>query len=156
RKAVATAKNTRRIADLDKELYEHGALSQRDLEQAQTDAINADADSDAALSQVHSLGVNDEMLNEMKNHLVATNLPGVIRSPIDGTVVEKLIKPGLLLQAGTTPCFTVADLSTVWIMPNIFDADLPGIAVGDPADIITSTGQTLPGTVDNISAVVDP
>ena len=47
RKAVATAKNLRRVADLNEELFQHGAVAKRDLEQAQTDAINADADRDA-------------------------------------------------------------------------------------------------------------
>ena len=48
----------------------------------------------------------------------------LIRSPIAGTVVEKLITPGELLQAGTTPCFTVANLSRVWVMAQIFGSDL--------------------------------
>lgn len=138
RKALATAKNTRRIAELDEELFQHGALSKRDLEQAQTDAINADADSDAALQQIHSLGVTDQIIEDMKNHVIKTNLPAIVRSPISGTVVEKLITPGQLVQAGTTPCFTVADLSEVWVMPNIFESDLASVAVGDAAEIITS------------------
>ena len=157
RKAVATAKNARRIADLDEELFKHGALARRDLDQAQTDAINADADRDAALQQVHSLGVSDQTIDEMQRHLITTNLPGVVRSPISGTVVEKLISPGQLLQAAGTPCFTVADLSQVWVMANIFESDLASIAVGDAAEIITSADpKALPGMVDNISAIVDP
>ena len=58
-------------------------------------------------------------------------IEGMIRSPIAGTVAEKLITPGQLLQAGTTPCFTVADLSRVWVMAQIFDADLASVSVGD-------------------------
>jgi len=98
RKAVATAKNLRRIADLDVELLQHGAIAQRDLEQAQTDAANADADRDAALQQVHSLGVDDETISNMQQHIITTNLPGFVRSPINGTVVEKLISPGQLCK----------------------------------------------------------
>ena len=83
---------------------------------------------------------------------------GIIRSPIAGTVVEKLITPGELLQAGTTPCFTVADLSRVWVMAQVFGSD---IAVGQRRAIrpkcMTGVGATrLSGTVDNIAAVVDP
>ena len=62
---------------------------------------------------------------------------GVIRSPIAGTVVEKLITPGQLLQAGTTPCFTVADLSRVWVMAQLFGSDLASVSVGDPAEVVT-------------------
>ncbi len=57
RKAVVTAKNARRIADLAEELS-HNNLSRKEVEQAQTDAANAEADRDAALEQLHSLGVD--------------------------------------------------------------------------------------------------
>ena len=60
---------------------------------------------------------------------------GIIRSPISGTVVEKLIQPGQLLQAGTTPVFTVADLSKVWVMAHIFDTDLGAVHLGDTAQV---------------------
>jgi cobalt-zinc-cadmium efflux system membrane fusion protein len=71
-------------------------------------------------------------------------------------VVAKLITPGQLLQAGTTPCFTVADLTTVWVMANVFGSDLPFVAVGDPADVTTGvTPEVFPGKVDYIAAIVD-
>ena len=151
-------KNTRRISDLDEELFKHGALSRRDLEQAQTDAINADADSDAALQQVHSLGVDDKTIDDLQHHLISTNLPGYVRSPINGTLVEKLVSPGQLLQAANTPCFTVADLSQVWVTAaNIFERDMASIAVGDAAQITTSADtNSIPCAIDNISAILDP
>jgi cobalt-zinc-cadmium efflux system membrane fusion protein len=81
----------------------------------------------------------------------------MIRSPIAGTVVEKLITPGQLLSAGTTPCFTVADLSRVWVMTQVFGSDLASVSVGDPAVVETGIAtNTFSGTVDNISAVVNP
>ncbi|HEX3800778.1 MAG TPA: efflux RND transporter periplasmic adaptor subunit [Verrucomicrobiae bacterium] len=157
RKALATSTNTRRIADLDEDLFKHGALARSALEQAQTDAVNADADTEAALQQVHALGVNDRAIEDLRKHVISTNLPAAIRSPLDGTLVERLVSPGQLLQAGTTPCFTVADLSQMWVMPNIFESDLSYVAVGDPAEIITSADpQKILGAVDNISAIVDP
>lgn len=155
RKAEATARNTRRIADLDAQLFKNDAIARRDYEQAQTDAINAEADRDAAVQQLRSLGVDDATINQVRENRPVANLGGVIRSPLSGTVVEKLISPGQLLQS-TTPCFTVADLSDVWVMANVFEADLGSVHIGDTADIITGSGQTLPGRVDYIAAVVDP
>ncbi len=156
RKAVATAKNARRIAALTEKLS-HNNLSQREVEQAQTDAANAEADREAALEQLHSLGVDAATIQAIDQNQPVPERAGNIRSPIAGTVVEKLITPGQLLQAGITPCFTVADLSQVWVMANIFESDLPFVAEGDPAEIVTSAWPTnLPGTVDNISAIVDP
>jgi cobalt-zinc-cadmium efflux system membrane fusion protein len=156
RKAVVTAKNTRRIADLAEQLS-HNNLARKEVEQAQTDAANAEADRDAALEQLHSLGVDAQTIQAAQEHGPLTNLTGIIRSPLDGTVVEKLITPGQLLQAGTTPCFTVADLSKVWVTANIFESDLASVEQGDPAEVVTSASPTnLLGTVDYISAIVDP
>ncbi len=71
--------------------------------------------------------------------------------------MEKLITPGQLLQAGTTPCFTVADLSRVWVMAQVFGSDLASVNVGDPAEVKTGIEtNNFSGTVDNISALVDP
>jgi cobalt-zinc-cadmium efflux system membrane fusion protein len=70
-------------------------------------------------------------------------------------VVEKLIQPGQLLQAGTTPVFTVADLSKVWVMAHVFDTDMGTVHLGDTAQV-TGAGRTLNGKVDNIAAEVDP
>ena len=157
RKAVVTAQNLRRIADLDQQLFDHDTLARRDLEQAQTDAINAEADRDAALQQLRSIGVTDAAITDIQAGKTTTNISGVIRSPIDGTVVEKLITPGELLQAGTTPCFTVADLSRVWVMADIYEQQLASVQIGDAVEILTSAApESLPGKVDNISAIVDP
>lgn len=156
RKAVATAKNTRRIAELAVELSKNN-LARKEVEQAQTDATNAEADRQAALEQLHSLGVDEAIIQAIQQNQPLPEIAGNIRSPLDGTVVEKLITPGQLLQAGTTPCFTVADLSQVWVMANLFESDLAAVEAGDPAEILTTAWPTnIAGTVDYISAIVDP
>jgi cobalt-zinc-cadmium efflux system membrane fusion protein len=156
RKAVATAKNARRIAELTVELS-HNNLSRKEVEQAQTDAANAEADRDSALEQLRALGVEEPTIQVIKENRPLPDLTGNIRSPIAGTVVERLITPGQLLTAGTTPTFTVADLSKVWVTANIFESDLASVEEGDAAEIITTASTTnLLGTVDYISAIVDP
>src|SRR5262249_1611069 len=57
RKSLAASENARRIADLDQQLFQNGGISRREMEQAQTDAISAEADRDAALQQLRALGV---------------------------------------------------------------------------------------------------
>jgi membrane fusion protein, heavy metal efflux system len=157
RKAEALARNARRVADLDAKLYENGGMARRDMEQAETDAIAAEADRDAARQQLRALGVDDARLEAIRENRAVAVGPAVIRAPVAGVVVERLITPGQLLQAGTTPCFTVADLSTVWVMANVFQIDLPFVEVGDPASITTGEGgAALPGTVQYVSALVDP
>ena len=157
RKAIATARTNRRLADLDKDLIEHQGIAQREAAQAETDAVNAEADRDAALKELVSLQVQPQIIEDIQEGRPTPRLEGMIRSPIAGTVAEKLITPGQLLQAGTTPCFTVADLSRVWVMAHVFGSDLASISVGDSAQVMTGIGaDKLSGTVDNISTLVDP
>lgn len=157
RKALATAQTLRRVADMDKDLIQHNGVAQREEEQAQTDAANAEADRDAALQTLVSLNLDPQVIKDLQAGQPVSRPSGSINSPIAGTVVEKLITPGELLTAGTTPCFTVADLSRVWVMTQIFGSDLASVSVGDSAEIETGLATNVfSGTVDNISALVDP
>ncbi len=157
RKALVTAKNARHLADMDKDLAEHDGVAQREEQQAQTDAASAEADRDAALQTLVGLNVDAQTIKGIQSGRAVGQIEGTIRSPIAGTVVEKLITPGQLLQAGSTPCFTVADLSQVWVMARIATTDLASIHVGDTADVTAGDrAQSLPGTVANIAALVDP
>jgi cobalt-zinc-cadmium efflux system membrane fusion protein len=157
RKALATAQTLRRVADMDKDLIQHNGVAQREEEQAQTDAANAVADRDAALQTLVSLNLDPQVIKDLQAGKPISRPGGRINSPIAGTVVEKLITPGELLTAGTTPCFTVADLSRVWVMTQIFGSDLASVSVGDSAEIFTGIAtNSFSGTVDNISALVDP
>ncbi len=157
RKALVTAQNARRLADLDQDLLAHQGVSAREEQQAQTDAASAEADRDAALESLKSLNVAPQVISDTQEGKPTARVEGLIRSPIAGTVVERLINPGQLLQAATTNCFTIADLSRVWVMAHIFDSDLASVHVGDAAQVSTGlASRTLSGTVENIAAEVDP
>ena len=156
-KALVTARNARRLATMDQDLVKHDGVAQREAEQAQTDAANAEADRDAALQALQALNVDPAIIRSIQQGRSAARIQGIIRAPIAGTVVEKLITPGQLLQAGSTPCFTVANLSRVWVMAQIAGDDLAAVHTGDPAEIVTGIGsKDFAGSVDNISAVVNP
>jgi membrane fusion protein, heavy metal efflux system len=157
RKAIATAQTLRRLADLDKDLIQHNGVAKREADQAETDAVNAEADREAALQTLVSLQVPADTIKAIQEGRPVARVDGVIRAPVAGTVVEKLITPGQLLQAGSTPCFTVADLSRVWVLAQVFGNDLEAVRLGDPAEVVTGIGEnTFPGSVDNIAALVDP
>src|SRR6202140_3695275 len=86
-KALATAKTDRRLADLDKDLLLHQGVAQREAEQAETDAVNAEADRDAALQALVSLNVNPQSINDIEEGRPISRPGGLIRSPVAGTVV---------------------------------------------------------------------
>lgn len=157
RKAQATAVQTQRVADLDAELFKADGIAKREMEQSQVDAEAAASDRDAALQQLKALGVDSVTLAALQDGKHNVPLQAYIRAPLAGIVVEKLITPGQLLQAGTTPCFTVADLSKMWVLANVFESDLAFVAPGDKAQI---TGAALPrpiaGVAVYVAALVDP
>jgi membrane fusion protein, heavy metal efflux system len=155
-KALATARTARQLADADKDIAAHNGISQREAQQAQTDAANAEADRDAALQALVGLNIDPQAIRDVQAGRLTPRIEGKIRAPIAGTVVEKLVTPGQLLQAGATPAFTVANLSKVWVMAQIAGSDVGSIAVGDPAGIETGVGPGVTGAVDNISALVNP
>jgi cobalt-zinc-cadmium efflux system membrane fusion protein len=156
RKADAAAHNAQRIADQDEQLFKNDAIARRDLEQAQTDAIAAAADREAALQQLRAIGVETNTIEALQKGQAVAVVEGVIRAPLAGTVVERLITPGQLLEAGATPCFTIADLSRMWVMANVFESDLGDVETGDVAEVSTSAWpDAFRGTVDNIAAEVD-
>ena len=156
-KALATARTNRQLADLDQDLLAHNGVAQREAAQAETDAANAEADRDAALQELVSLQLPAETIKEIQLGRKVARVEGMIRAPVAGTVVERLVTPGQLLQAGATSCFTVADLSRVWVMAQIFGADLAAVSVGDAAEVNSGIGsKSFSGKVDNIAALVDP
>ncbi len=156
-KAVAIARTNRKLADADQDLLQHNGVSEREARQAETDAVGAEADRDAALQALVGLNVDPATIKTLQQGRSISRVEGVIRAPIAGTVAEKLITPGQLLQAGTTPAFTVADLSRVWVMAQISASDQAAVSLGDPAVIETGIGaNSFFGTVNNISVLVNP
>ncbi|HXQ29495.1 MAG TPA: efflux RND transporter periplasmic adaptor subunit [Gemmatimonadales bacterium] len=157
RKAHSAAVNTLRIATRDSALYAHDAIARQDLEQAQTDAASAAADQDAALDGLRAVGVDSVTITAIRSGQPFEVPRGEIRAPIPGQVVERLITPGQLLQAGTTQCFTIAQLDTVWVIANVFESDLPDVRAGDPATVVPTAGTaTFRGRVAYVGAEVDP
>ena len=157
RKAIATATTNRRVADLDADMLKHHAIAPREAEQAQTDAVNAEADRDAALQSLRALDIDPQVIKDVQAGKPVAHVEGTIRAPIAGTVVEKNITPGQLLQAGSTPCFTIADLSKVWVMAQLFGDEVASVHDGDSAQISADDeSKGLTGTITNVAAEVDP
>jgi cobalt-zinc-cadmium efflux system membrane fusion protein len=156
RKAEGAWRNAERIATLDEQLFANDALARSDLDQARTDLAAATADREAARSQLRSLGLDETEIAAIRDGKPVP-AQAAVRAPIGGTLVERLITPGQLLEAGTTPCFTIADLSTVWVMANVFESDVGAVQRGEAAFITTDAApDTLPGRVDYVADLVDP
>jgi len=157
RKAALAANAADAVASNDRDLFAHQAISQRENAQAQADAASADADRNAALQTLVALHVDPQAIADIRAGRSLAAGAGVIRAPIAGTLVTKSIAPGQTLSAGTTPCFTIADTSRMWVMAQVFGDDVARVQTGDAAAVITGDGdKPIAGTVTNVGAVIDP
>jgi cobalt-zinc-cadmium efflux system membrane fusion protein len=134
-------------------LYEHHAIAERDLEQAESDRTQAQADLNAADQGLKILGIkNPEDLAKAPSSALIPVL-----APISGEVVERLVQPGQVVQAGQTQAFTITDLSTVWVLANVYQADLAYVRNGD--DVVVETDaypDMFHGRISYVSSAIDP
>lgn len=146
-----------RVADKNyaraQDLYAHHAIAEKDLLDAESARAQSQADLQSAQQSLRVLGVTDPD-NVLKSS-AAPDIPLV--APLAGEVTELLVNPGQLLQAGQTQCFTVSDMSTVFVLVNVYQDDLPYVHVGDPVTIQTDAySHPFQGKISFISAALDP
>jgi cobalt-zinc-cadmium efflux system membrane fusion protein len=135
------------------DLYAHHAISQADLLQSESTRNQAQADLQAAEQGLKVLGVPDP--ESLLSGPASPEIP--VKAPITGEVVERLVGPGQVLQAGTTQCFTISNLSTVWVLANVYEHDLGSIHMGDAVTIQTDAyPTTFRGRISYIGAALDP
>jgi cobalt-zinc-cadmium efflux system membrane fusion protein len=156
--AYLKAADSYRLADKnykrEQDLYQHHAVAQRDLEQAESDLNQARADLNAAEQGMRILGIkNPADLAKTANS--SAQIP--VLAPISGEVVERLVAPGQVVQAGQTQAFTISDLSTVWVLANVYQADLASVRSGDDVSVQTDAYPgTFHGRISYVSPALDP
>jgi cobalt-zinc-cadmium efflux system membrane fusion protein len=136
-----------------KDLYDHKAIAEQNLEQAQSAEVQANGDLVAALAALKVLGVKDP--DELVKAPPSFEVP--VKAPIAGVVVEQDVAAGQLIQPGTTQCFMISDISSVWVLVNVYQKDLPYVRVGDVVTIQTdSYSQEFHGRISYVAASLDP
>src|ERR1700693_642927 len=147
----------KRISDRSKILLDHGAIAQKDFEDTVADYNDAMTDVQNSLQPLKIFGITQQEIDDAEKQGAAVNTELAVRSPIDGTVVQKLVSPGLVIQAGQTACFLISKVSTVWVQGHIFDQDLPSVRLGDAVDMTnTNFTQSFHGNIAYIGSFVDP
>jgi membrane fusion protein, heavy metal efflux system len=136
-----------------KDLYDHHAIAEKDLEQAESDRAQAQADLQSTEAGLKVLGISDP--EAMLKAPPSFQVP--LRSPVSGEITDRLVGPGQLLVAGATQCFTISDMSTVWVLLNIYQGDMAYVQTGDSVDISTDAyPQVFHGRVSYIAPALDP
>lgn len=134
-----------------KMLYEHGAISQGMLEQAEDAENDSLADLKAAEEQLDTLGID-------KNH-PSPVVP--VYSPISGIITQQNVTQAAaagVTFSGSATAFTVADLSSVWVICDVYETDIPKLALGQEATIRLTAYPDRPvtGRVSDIGPILDP
>ena len=135
------------------DLYAHHAIAEADLEQALSNRAQAQADFESSADAIRVLGIADP-------ETIVTKPPSPeipLYSPVAGEVVDRQCSAGQLLAAGATQCFTLSDMSSVWILVNVYQNDVAYVHAGDAVTIENeSYPGTLRGKIEYISPALDP
>jgi membrane fusion protein, heavy metal efflux system len=134
-----------------KDLYDHGAISLGTLEQAQDTEDDAKADLTAAEQQLDTLGVKKDNPSSI--------VP--VYSPISGVIVAQYVTNAAaagVTYLGSSTLFTVADISVVWVICDVYENDIPKIALGQTAQIRLNAypDKVLTGRISDIGPILDP
>lgn len=149
-KAVADEKITRKSLDRTQLLFDRGAMAEKDLQAAQNSEEKAQVDVKTTEQRVRVLGGDPAQPGPLLQ----------LRAPVSGTIVEQNVAgfEGVKSLDNTPNLFTIADLSQVWVVCDVFENDLGLVQVGDVAQVRLNAfpDQIFKGTVSDISRVLDP
>jgi len=148
---------TRNLARL-KALYATKAVSQKDMEQAVSDQQTAEGNVRAGRDSVRLFGKSDAEINDIIAKRLADPIL-VVPSPIAGRITARNAAPGLFVQPGNPPApFSVADISTMWMLANVAETDSPAFKVGQQVKVRVTAfpGHEFEGRISTISSSVDP
>ena len=149
RKAVADELLARKQLNRATDLYAHGAIAEQDLEVAQDAANNAKVTLETATEHLRLLG------NDPDKPMGIVD----IVAPTSGVITDQQVTNAATVQAYSSPSpFTISDLSSIWIVCDVYENDLSTVRLGDTAEIVLNAypGRVLKGKLSNISAILDP
>jgi len=148
---------TRNLARL-RSLYATRAVSQKDVEQAVSEQQTAEGNVRAGRDAVRLFGKSDAEIDSIIAKRMADPIL-VVPSPISGRVTARNAAPGIYVQPGNAPApFSVADVSTMWMLANVPEADSPAFRVGQPVkvNVLAFPDRDFDGKISTISSTVDP
>ena len=155
---AATFEQTTSALARAKALYEKKAIDQNDYESALANQHSAEGALRAARSSVAIFGKSAAQIEHIeKSRNVEHNL--IVKSPIAGRVTARSAAPGLYLQPGNPPApFTVADLSSVWLVAEVPEDESAGFKAGQRMSVTVAAypQRIFTGKVNALGASIDP
>jgi membrane fusion protein, heavy metal efflux system len=137
------------------DLFSHGAIAESDLQLAESARAQAQADMQSSEDALRALGLKDPEAIVKNSPKMTSQVPVI--APVGGEVVERLVGPGQLLIAGATQVFTISDMSSVWVLVNVYQSDMAFVHPGDSVEITTdSYPDVFHGKISYIAPALDP
>ena len=163
--AMAQSRYLNALAELDEHhkhhtrtmrLVEIGAASREELEEATTKLRSAEAEVEAQRQRLMLLGLNETRIGQLKTPAqVSSEVP--LPAPVAGTVISRTANPGEVIPADKE-ILRIADLSSVWVMGQVYEKDLGKVVVGSGASITSDAypGRVFRGRVSYVDPTLDP
>jgi cobalt-zinc-cadmium efflux system membrane fusion protein len=140
--------------NMNKDLFEHQAASRISFQQAENDLAKANTQVARGEEALRVLGIDPK--EAVKDGGLRSLVP--VRSPMGGTLIERNLTPGQFVPADSTALLTIADLSTVWVLVDVFERDIHLVRVGQKVQVVAAAypDRRFPASVERISDKVDP
>lgn len=136
-----------------RDLYTHEAISLSALQQAQSAEVQAKADLTAAEQALRVIGISNPA--QVVGEAASPEIP--LLAPLSGEVVERTVSPGQVIAGGSTQCFTISNMSTVWVLANVYQSAMQYIHLGDHVAIETNAyPMKFSGRISYIAPAMDP
>jgi membrane fusion protein, heavy metal efflux system len=140
------------------QLIRAGGSAQKDVDQATSDQQTAEGNFKAAKNAVRIFGKTDAEIEQiLASRKVDSTL--LVPSPISGRIITRNAAPGFLTQPGNAPApYSVADLSTMWMIANVIETDAPAYKLGQEVEVKVPAypDMTFRGHVTTVGSMIDP
>lgn len=138
------------------QLVQADVIGRAELERRRAEQVQASTEVESYRTQLRGLGMTDGQINQLENnHRLSADYP--IVSPRAGIVLKREVTVGQVVQPAD-PAFTIADLSTVWIVANVPEQDAGGLREGMPVQVRVPAlpNEKITGRLSYVSPIVDP
>jgi len=159
--ALAQEKLARASESRRHEQYTAGGASLQDWQQAQAELRGAEAALAATRNRLRILGRSDAEIAALAAQAERGSPPGAavaLRAPLAGVVLDRQLGPGQYLQAGAGPLYTIADLSSVWLVANVREADAARMRRGQAVEVRVPAWpeRSFAARISYVAPVIDP
>lgn len=155
-----TSTNEKRL----RELYQLKAAALKDWQQSQSDLATAESNLKAAQNRLRILGKSEQEIStiEIEGNAAKMIPDAIVTAPVSGTVIQRQVGLGQYIQSAASgannPVFTIGNLSTLWLIANVREADAPMVKVGQPVEVhvLALPERVFKAKITWVAPAVDP